>query len=227
MPGYTLSADEVTFWQDMAALLDPDAYEFVIGAAQSRTVTAGEHWYLLGAWYLQATGGGSHFFQRHGNVAEPLILPEGRTLTTHATTAGSHMYLCKPSLVIGGDNRYSTDPRGLFFDRLMRLGELTQYTIGGVSTDNGNVLTAFPTDFTDGLVVHVSTHDVAWLGLSYTDDTSVLPMQDEISDTNRVRFANAQMLPFKRTTFPKVQMRGATQSEGRATMTYVKLPADW
>ena len=69
MPGYSMSADEVTYWQDLAALLDPDAYELVVGANVSRTVTTGETWYLLWGWFLQATGGGEHFFQRHANVA--------------------------------------------------------------------------------------------------------------------------------------------------------------
>jgi len=225
--GYTMSADEVAYWQDLAALLDPDAYELVIGANVSRTVTAGETWYLLWGWFLQATGGGEHFFQRHANIYEALPLPEGRVLTTHATTAGSTMYLCKPSLVTGGDSRYTADPRALFFDRVRRIGELTHYTIGGTSTNNAVVAATFPADFTNGLVIHQSVHDVAWLGLSDGAETTVVATQDEISDTDRARFANTTLLPFVRATFTKIRLRGASQSEGRATMTYIKLPGDW
>ena len=227
MPGYSMSADEVTYWQDLAALLDPDAYELVVGANVSRTVTTGETWYLLWGWFLQATGGGEHFFQRHANVYEALPLTAGRVLTTHATNAGSTMYLCKPSLVVSGDSRYTDDPRALFFDRLRRVGELTHYQVGGTSTNNANVAVAFPTDFTPGLVIHQSVHDVAWLGLKNVAGTTVVATQDEISDTDRARFANTTFLPFLRTTFDRIELRGASQSEGRATMTYVKLPGDW
>lgn len=227
MPGYVMSADEVTFWQDQAALLDPNAHTLVIGAAQSVTVPGGEHWYLRSGWYIQATGGGAHFFQRHAQADEALILPTGRTLTTHATNPLSLMYLCKPALVTGSDARYMSDPRALFFNRMIRLGSLTQYTIGVVETGTGQPTAAFPADFTDGLVVHVSTHDVAWTGLLINGTTAVPPLQDEISDAAPVRMANPVLFPFKRATLPSIQAYGASAPQGRATVTYVKLPGDW
>lgn len=227
MPGYVMSAAEVTFWQDQAALLDPDAHVLVIGANQSVTVPGGEHWYLRSGWYIQATGGGTHFFQRHAQADEALILPAGRTLTTHASIAISLMYLCKPSLVVGSDARYASDPRALYFERMIRLGNLAQSTIGVVETGAGTPTAAFPNDFTDGLVVHVSTHGVAWSGLLVNGTTAVPPLQDEISDADPVRMANPVMFPFKRTTFPNIQAYGANAVDGRATITYVKLPADW
>lgn len=231
--GYTMSADELSFWQDMAALLDPDAYEMVVGSNVSRTVSGGETWYLVSAWYLQGPSGAAEF-HRHGDVHEALPLTAGTTLTTWTagTTYGpsgatANMYLCKPSLVTGGDARYTDDPRALYFDRIRRVGELTNYTIGGTDTGNTPTYTAFPTDFTNGLVVHVSAHDIAWIDLSYTGDTTGLTIHDEISDSDRLRFATRCLVPFVRTTFPKIGFRGANQTEGNGTIRYLKLPGDW
>lgn len=226
VPEETMSAQETEFWQDQAALLDPDAYALVIGSSQTLTVAAGEHYYVLWAWFVQATGGGTSYFHRRGKVDEPMILPEGRALTTSATDSNSLIYYCRPSLVTGS-GAYQTDPRGLYFERIMRLGELEQFTIGVVITNNAVVTATFPTDFTDGLMIHTSTHDLAWLGLQHSAGSAVITGQDEISDTDRVRFAHTTILPFTRTLWPKIAGRGASQSEGRGTITYVKLPGDW
>ncbi len=40
LPEDAMSADETAFWSDMAALLDPDAYEAVVGTSLTRTVPA-------------------------------------------------------------------------------------------------------------------------------------------------------------------------------------------
>ena len=226
MPGYSMSADEVTFWQDMAALLDPDAYEWVIssGTPTSRTVTSGEHWYLVSGWALYKLGGTTPlWYHRQADVtSQPLILPEGMVIST-SNISGSSMYLCKPSLVTGGDSRYSSDPRALYFERLGLLGSLTQYQVGGVRTDNGISTAAFANDFTDGCVVHVSQHDVAWIALFNTGAAGALAILNEISDTDRNRFAETVLMPFKRTVHDSVEWRGASQSEGATLANYVKL----
>jgi hypothetical protein len=233
VPGYVMSADEVSFWQDLAALLDPAAYEFVVGSNTSRTVASGETWYLASAWYLQGPSGAAEF-HRHGDIHEALPLTDGTVLTTWTagTTYGpptgtANMYLCKPSLVTGGDSRYTDDPRALYFDRMRQIGELTQYTIGNANTGNTPIYTAFPTDFTNGLVVHVSAHDIAWIDLTHVGDDTGLTIHDEISDTNRCRFAMRCIIPFVRTVFPKIGFRGATQAEGNGTIRYLKLPGGW
>lgn len=228
-----MTTDETLFWRDLAALLDPAAYEFVVGSNQSRTVTAGETWYLASAWYLAGPSGSAEF-HRHGDIHEALPLTAGTTLTTWTagTTFGpsgatANMYLCKPSLVTGGDSRYTTDPKGLYFDRLRRIGELQQYTLSTTDSTNTPIYTAFPADFTYGLVIHVSAHDCAWIDLSYVGDTTGLTIHDEISDSTRVRFAMRVILPFARATFPKIGYRGASLSEGTGVIRYLKLPADW
>jgi hypothetical protein len=224
---YTMTEDEVAYWQDQAALLDPDAYEYVQGINLTRTVTAGQNWYLVSGWYLTASGGGLHFFHRERGVFDPLPLPAGRAVTTHASFVGSAMYLCKPALVIPGDSRYTSDPRGLYFERKRRIAtELTQYTIGTTITGSGQTTTAFPTDFTDGLVIHVATHDLAWVILKFDNDGGPI-LQPEISDIDPVRFANTVVMPFKRTTFANILAQGANEAQGRASIVYLKLPGDW
>lgn len=226
---YTMTADEVAYWQDQAALLDPNAYEYVFASSTSRTVTAGQRWYLVNGWHLSASGAGTTWFHRPADVNRAMILSAGTTISTGNPGGGNtpFMYLCKPSLVTGSDSRYNDDPRGLYFDRVMRLGELTQYRLGTTNTGGSVTDVAFPTDFTDGFGLHTSTHDVAWLILKESGDAGGMNTHNEISDTDRIRWAEPTLFPFKRTTFPEIAVRGANQSEGRATFTYVKLPNDW
>ena len=120
-----------------------------------------------------------------------------------------------------------TNPRALYFDRIRRMGELTQYKLGHINTGAGTTTSTFPTDFTYGLAIQTSVHDVAWLILRDSTDTVGINMHNEISDTSQIRWAEPTVLPFTRTTFTKTMSRGASQSEGRATLTYVKLPGDW
>lgn len=232
--GYSMTADETAYWQDMAALLDPAAYEFVYGSAQTRTVPGDEHWYLVGGWWLQTSGSnGQHWEHRGGGILEAMPLPPGLVLTTRSGGDGGSMYLCKPALVttgVGHDSRYDNDPRGLFFNRMMRLAnELTQYQIGNTDTGSGagSVASAnFPTDFTNGMVVHLSNHDLAWIGIFITGLGHAVA-NFEISDDHQVRTSVTMYIPFVRTTFPTVAWRGAGQTEGQGTITYVKLPGDW
>jgi hypothetical protein len=224
-----MTADEVSFWQDMAVLLDPDAYEWIISTSPtSRTVPAGEHWFLVSAWKVYTLGGTTPlWFHRQVDVrVQPLVLPENTVIST-SSTSGSSMYLCKPSLVTGGDSRYTSDPRGLYFERLAQLYTLEQFQLGGTVTDNSIGTAAFPGGFTNGMIVHASQHDVAWVAMFDTGATGAGLLLNEISDTDRNRFAESVFLPFKTTTWDSVEWRGASQSEGAANVNYVKLPGGW
>ena len=230
--GYTMSADEVTFWQDAAALLDPDAYEFVFANSTSRTVTSGKHWFLVNGWFLDG-GSNGNWFHRPADVDHALMLPDGSSIST-GTVGGStaFMYLCKPELVVenAGDDRYADyqgDPRALYFERIQRLASLTRYKVGAANTGGGQVDSTFPTDFTDGLAVHTSAHDVAWVIMLESGGGGGMNTQNEISDSSAIRFAEKTTFPFKRTTFPKIRTQGVSSGQGAGSMTYVKLPSDW
>lgn len=221
-----MSANETKFWQDQAALLDPAAYVWVNGSSLSTTVATGETYYMLNSWNVNATGAGTTYFHRPIGVDHAFALSEGTVITTRSSGGG--FYYCRPSLVTGSDARYTTDPRKLYFDRIRQIGTLTQYAIGATNTGSSETDVAFPADFTDGMVVHVSSHDVAWLILIDASTGVGGPNTlNEISDSDRMRFAERVVVPFKRTTFDKVGIRGVSESEGRATMHYLKLPGGW
>lgn len=232
--GYSMNANEVTFWQGMAALLDPLAYTLSYGTAQSHVVAASETDYLVGGWYLQSSSGGSAWFHRQADFRDALPLPAGGTVTTSASNAGSHMLICQPSLVTNGtatnyDSRYVSDPRGLFFDRYMAIGTATAYEIGISDNTNTGATTAFPADFTYGLVVHASQHDASWIGLEHTGADFTLAVLNEVSDTSQIREAETVIFPFTRTAFPNFKFRGVTSppDAGHGVLRYLKLPIGW
>lgn len=236
--GYTMTADEVTFWQGQAALLDPLAYLLKNGTSQSHTVGAGETDFLVAAWRLQSANGGTSFFHRQADFRDALPLSAGTVLTTDASNAGSMALICKPSLVTasdpggpgGGVNRYVSDPRGLFFDRYMAIGELTQYELGvSDDTNTPTVSGDFPSDFTYGLGIHASQHDASWLGMSHSSGTFSMPILNENSDANISRFAETCIFPFTRTQFPRLSFRGVSSppDHGFGAFRYLKLPTVW
>jgi hypothetical protein len=233
--GYVMTADEIAFWQDQAALLDPAAYVFLKGSGAgdaSVTVPSGERYYLLNGWWLQGLTSATNWFHRPAHVEHALLLPEGTTITTgvHPTIGSLYgsIYVCKPSLVTGADSRYTDDPRALYFERMTRLGTLALYQLGAVNAGGSVANATFPTDFTDGMFVHVSSHDVAWLITLITGDAGGINTLNELSDGSpQIRFAEPVLVPFLRTTFPKIQIQGSGLAEGRASCTYVKLPGDW
>jgi hypothetical protein len=223
--GYTMTADEVTYWQDQAALLDPDAYEWHSGNSVSMTVTAGETWYIVNGWNLKATGAGTTWYHRPADVNRALACSAGTVIETTTPpdgTSTAFVYVCKPSLVTGGDSRYTDDPRALYFERLELMATLTRYRLGGVATGAGTTAVSFPGGFTDGLIVHVSVHDVAWMILR-SSGVGASNLHNEISDSNRIRWAEPLVMPFKPATFDDTLIQGVSQSEGRATLTYLKL----
>lgn len=219
------TASELRYWQTKAALLDPLAYDATLaGANATATVPAGQTWYIVEAWQVAAP---ATFFHRKPDALGGNVIPvkAGETITCNSNS-GAHVLICKPPVVIAADTRYTTDPRGLFFDRASRLeSELTHYDIGHVNTGSTAITTTFPTDFTNGVVIHCSSHDVAWTGLN--GSAGAVNLDNEISDSNRIRFAERVTLPFVRATYPGIKSQGASQAEGAVNVRYVKLPADW
>jgi len=221
-----LSADQIAFWQDQAALLDPLAYEFVKGSAVSRTNSDGRPWYLVNAWNVAAVSPGARRFHRSIDVERATPVPDGATITTAADPTYD-FYVCKPKTVVDADARYTNDPMGLWFSRMRQLGTLPQYHLGGTATDSSGHNIAFPTDFDYGMLLEVSVMDLAWLILFYSDGTTGVNVLGEVSDTVGIRWAERCVVPFNPDTFPNIRLQGVGSGSGAGNAVYLKLPGGW
>src|SRR5690606_3906892 len=78
------SSEELAYWRDRAALLDPAAYWFYNdvdnGANWSFTVPEGETWYALEFWQVVMPSDNTRLFLRVADVFRPLPLPAGTTI---------------------------------------------------------------------------------------------------------------------------------------------------
>lgn len=226
--------DELSYWVDKAAMLDPDAYRYYNtdddGAGWSVTVPAGETWYLLNAWHIVDASSSDFEFLRLCDANRAVPLPSGTVLKA-ASGQWAYAYVCKPALVYS-DTRYN-NPKALYYERINRLRSLVSYkqyvNVPAGSTIDTNITTSFPTDFTNGLIMSASAMDVSWVTIG-----NGMNLHYEISDRHQIRFAEAIMVPFKRTVFTVLRTNPATVSggvettmEGHASVRYFKLPTDW
>jgi len=229
----TMTIYETEYWQAQAALLDPLAYVFETGAAFTISVPTGEQWYLLNAWSTRLGDAAGDFFLR--NPTRPMPMSEGFLLKSNGN-ASATAYYCKPSLVTGTDSRYTTDPKGLYYERIARLrtlilNEIYATTSAGVASTPS---TPFPTDFSYGLVVAVSAHDTSWTILAPADNVGGINLMNEVSDLHQWRAAHAFYLPFSRSTFTVMEVRSASvagtvgsELAGTGALMYYKLPSGW
>jgi hypothetical protein len=230
-PGGSMSSAEEEHWHKLAALLDPDAYVYAIGAAWSITVPANKVYYLVSAWRARLGSTGNDFYLR--DPRQPMPMLPGFNLQSNGH-ASAHYYYCDPSLVT------YADPKEKYFERLASLVDLQQYILGATMASGqaqGTTASAtFPTDFTNGLLLAAQSFDVAWVALGAAGG-NILNLDDEISDDHQNRVAGGMMpflLPFKRTTFAGIVTRGGntagtatTTIAGNASISYVKTPVGW
>jgi hypothetical protein len=214
---------ENLFWRDKAAALDPAAYTYHRGSNANVTVPEGETWYAINLWWIWGSVGNSWSFFRQADTERMLMLPAGTSLKT--TKAETFAYLCRPALVLD-DPRYE-DGRGLYFERLARLRELPLHTIGTATQGQHTQKTIpFPTDFERGLIVAVSTFDLAWTILVGPNFAAINTL-NEISDRNPIRFSEKVTIPFQRSVFTAMRIQGLSNYSGQSTLYYCKLPVDW
>ena len=222
--------------QEQLALLDPDAYECVPSTpGWSRTVPAGERWWLVNGWWLQAPGQPSlRWYHRRLDVREAIPLPGGSILAAHGTTRGFAVW-CNPCRVMGRHHSAETK----LAERLERLRTLPLRYCGTTVPAGGAVgqqpYASFPADFERGLILGTTSHDVAWTILKggVTSGTNGANTLDELDDARSMRFAGATLFPFKRADWPIVRICSASVSGGGQCLwgdggiIYVALPSDW
>jgi hypothetical protein len=231
----TMSAAELSFWKDRAAMLDPAAYVYWKGASFSVTVPAGEVMYVLNAW-ITTIQGSAQWFHRDLGIDECFPVPAGTTIASNGNT-DSFLYACRPALVTS-DPAYN-DPKGLYYSRIAAL-RATQMSQVSASQAAGSApgtagITAFPTDFSDGMLAQVSVEDSAWCILLDPIGRGALNTCIEISDAHQFRPTKALLTPFKRLNFPSISCQGASVSGngtdtnfgGAGVISYYKLPGSW
>jgi hypothetical protein len=236
------------YWANKAALLDPRCYEYVIGDNWIRTVPAGETWFALNLWWLDSNPG-AWWFHRPLDVNRALALPAGAVLKTGGGYPGRHgfAYYARPKMVFDIDARYTTDPEGLYYERLERLESLPiRHTNAHIPAGSnvgaiaGKLFDWGDTETQYGILRHVSTHDIAWTILVgnkrdgvYMDAMNTL---DEVSDSHTIRFAESVICPFSRSLWNGIWAKSASyagdyssnsSNEGHAVVSWSKLPADW
>jgi hypothetical protein len=161
---------------------------------------------------------------------------------TTYNVGSNNIVIVKPKTVWDTDNRYSTDPKGLYYQRLAQLKDLTTYQINAVvpfeSADETYVDTAFPADFNNGIIIGVTAFDVSWVILTGTTSMNLF---NEVSDRHQVRHGSPIILPFRRVAVSGSGFIGGIEVvsastlgqeddlslAGEATINYVKLPGGW
>lgn len=209
---------EHAHWQIQAALLDPRAYRFIQSPDPTLDVTvpAGHAWHVVNLFQvlinepqiLSEDGYAGYYqsgFVRPCDARAPLVLPEGTRIRSNVQRNGGYIYYADPALVIEGDARYATDPRGLYYQRLARLRTLPvrdaiiEWISNGVT---GREMTlTLPADFERAIVVNASVFDSTWVLLGGIN------LVDEINNWHTQRVGSSLLCPFERSTFSTVSTK--------------------
>jgi hypothetical protein len=225
---------ETMDWFYKAALLDPASYAYFVGRFDV-TVPAGETWLVVNAWQCKIGSTTAKWFHRNLKAAEAVELTAGTRIS--ASSADAFLWVCRPYLV-DQDTRYLA-PKDLFYSRLQSLRSIATLPIAmSISAGSPNATIAkqsFPTDFEDGVLRQVSTHDAAWVILGAPNEAGAANTLNEISDSHQMRLTGKMLLPFERRRFPKAWLSSASVSgdgvqtslEGHGVILYQKLPTSW
>jgi hypothetical protein len=228
---------EHEYWQHQAALLDPRAYVFMspMDVPYVETVPPDTTWYCLNSWWLDADlVGDIQQFHRPLAIRHAFFFPAGTSIRYNNPNLGqySSAYWCRPELVITSDRRYHHDARDLYFERLYKARRLTKFTLKMNSLSS---TASFPTDLSNGLLLHASCHDAPWVILTGPAKPgqagASVNVNIENSDGTPVqRFTIGNMLvPFSREVFTQaVLATGGTGADPmQGVISYLSLPRDW
>jgi hypothetical protein len=243
---------EQAYFRDAAACLDPGAYYYERQHPASKllvTVPPGRTWYLVNALGLKGpphAGQETRFFHRSADVRHALPLAGPRQLQgTNARAWPAFVYLCKPETVYETDQRYWTDPRDLYYER-MRYLQITPAKITSarvprsINVSAGNTTYKAFVERSPGLkiiAIGLSREDAAWMTLEGPNNAPyrAINLDHEINNTHDDRRAMGTQIPFMTDVFNKIACRASSPSGaanslstgGYCTMHYIVLPDDW
>lgn len=260
------ASDEDRYFATQAALLDPRCWHlaWTTSGALDVTVPEGHTWWTSNAFAVtyndplivaQDTWPGSRSsgFLRTLDARGAVMLPAGTRIRNNQTLPPTspyrintaYLWYADPVEVWDVDERYTTDPRGLYYRRLAQLETLELHSAvleatGGGSLDDVLAL-AIPGD-TDIIVTHVSVYDASWMTFGWPADGSPpLNVADEINNSHSVRFTRSVLQPLPRGTGLQMALRkgstsdapGSTNSaianpiHGSGSASWVCVPAGW
>lgn len=235
-----MDLNEKRFWQDQAALLDPNAFvlrsKVTRGADFVESVPSGEQWYVMNAFWVCLSGNDAPYCHRTPDVLKATPLGAGTKIEFGASDYSFH-YTCRPEVVICKDKRYQDAPKELYFSRLNRMRALPASVIKVAIDDNAaygvTTETPFPADFANALVTSYSNLNMAWGGLGSAN--GAMNLGPEMSDDHQNRIGERTLFPFSRSVFTTLRARGGSVSglkdipyiRGNCQVTYLKLPSDW
>ncbi len=242
------SDDEIAWWQDEAAKLDPLAYVYHENPTDALDVTVpdGHTWFATNLFNVEVNTAIRHFFplegpdyrramfQRPLDARRATAYPAGTRFRGVTGENFSNVYACDPALVVGVDPRYQADPRGLYFERLQRLKALPVVEIWLEWDGGGDLAKSLTVDlpvFDAAMLIGASVYEGAWVELGH------LNCMSEINNTHSVRFAESLLCPFMPTNIGGATITGqsgndagdgaANPAHGSVSICYQVLPSDW
>jgi hypothetical protein len=212
----TFNTSEDKYFATKAALLDPKAYHLASspGLGFSATVPIGHTWYATNTFAVkyntprfkpQDTWPDSRRsgFLRPLDCRRNIDLPSGTIITGNQHgSADPYIYYCDPDDVWATDARYTTNPKGLYYDRIellhsLPINELIIEATGGGSIDDVLVDTIPSTE--DIFLTSASVYDASWLTIGWNEDVyHSLNVLSELNNSHSVRFAESIWQPMPR-----------------------------
>lgn len=230
---------ETAYFRDQAALLDPRTYIQAVSAGAVVAPGPGKTFYVAQAFLIDggpnSQGQNGAWFHRNPHYANTIPIGYGTTLQAYlhdGFTVGA-AYYSDPSIVTDPDSpdydeRYTIDPIGLYYSRLLRLptltlnNTLTRVNAGVAHTSVDEDLDWGGSEALYGIVRHCSCSNGAWVALKGSDANDAflgMNLNEEISDLHAQRFTNNCVVPFIRKQPGEVGWSGIRMSSGNAAGT--------
>lgn len=254
-----VASDEDRYYATQAALLDPRCYHLItaVDGTLDVTVPDGHSWRVANAFAVTYgdpvivaqdawPGVRRSGFVRPLDVRRGVTLPTGtRVRRNDDNTTDSYLYYCDPDDVWGVDARYTADPKGLYFGRIVQLESMPlrdlvlEATGGGAITDDLHV--EVPGDGPI-LVVGASVYDASWATLGWVDDLAhSVNLEHEINNSHSMRTGEGLLAPMPRGAGLVFTLcKGSTSDtpgstdpavaypiKGSGSLLYHDLPSDW
>lgn len=222
-PGGT-GAAEHAYFQNLAALLEPDALEYVrlaTGSGSLVAATAATKW-VLSMWNCALGGTTGRFDFREPVLPMPLY-----NKAIHALASGATVALLDPSLP-----SYGGASRAAYYDHLQAI---TTYETLYVPIETGSTVAPWIPGPYGSILIGISLHDVAWLGLVPPSGTgSLLTIHNEKGDSSGGHYDGTRISQRLYMPVSKLLAQGIILGSDSGAIdnpeggiAYVNLPSTW